>query len=97
MIEDDSLIEEVTIGWSDAVAGVRVTVFPLGDARQAPGRMSDYEAAQARLADAKRRRDSREIHAAVVESKRQMTLVLREKFRPRPRSNRRHRRSARAG
>lgn len=44
--------------------------------------MSAYEAAQARLADAKRRRDSREIHAAVLESKRQMTLVLREKFPP---------------
>jgi hypothetical protein len=44
--------------------------------------MSSYEAAQARLADAKRRRDSRSIHAAVEESKRLLTHGLREKFRP---------------
>jgi Holliday junction resolvase RusA-like endonuclease len=32
-IEDDSLIERVTIGWAD-VQGVRVTVTALSDARQ---------------------------------------------------------------
>lgn len=32
-IEDDSLIERVTIGWAD-VAGVRITVTALSDARQ---------------------------------------------------------------
>lgn len=42
--------------------------------------MSSYEAAQARLADAKRRRDTRSEHAAIADSKRLMTQVLREKF-----------------
>jgi hypothetical protein len=46
--------------------------------------MSAYEAAQARLTDAKRRRDSRSIHAAVADSKRLLTLALREKFTPEP-------------
>lgn len=34
VIEDDSLIERVTIGWADGVQGVRVTVTALSDARQ---------------------------------------------------------------
>lgn len=34
VIEDDSLIERVTIGWADGVKGVRVTVTALSDARQ---------------------------------------------------------------
>lgn len=33
VIEDDSLVERVTIGWAD-VRGVRVTVTALSDARQ---------------------------------------------------------------
>jgi crossover junction endodeoxyribonuclease RusA len=33
-IEDDSLIERVTIGWADGVSGVRVTVTALSDAKQ---------------------------------------------------------------
>lgn len=46
--------------------------------------MSAYEAAQARLADAKRRRDSRSIHAAVEESKRLLPQGLRDRFAPKP-------------
>lgn len=39
--------------------------------------MTSYAEAQARLADAKRRRDSRALHAAIEESKRLMTQQLR--------------------
>lgn len=45
---------------------------------------SAYAEAQARLTDAKRRRDSRSIHAAVEESKRLLTQGLRDRFRPEP-------------
>lgn len=34
VIEDDSLIERLTIGWADGVQGVRVTVTALSDALQ---------------------------------------------------------------
>lgn len=34
VIEDDSLIERVTIGWADGLQGVRVTVTALSDAKQ---------------------------------------------------------------
>jgi len=41
--------------------------------------MTAYAEAQARLSDAKRRRDSRAVHAATEESKRLMTQQLRRK------------------
>lgn len=41
---------------------------------------SAYAEAQARLADAKRRRDTRSEHAAIADSKRLLTLALRVKF-----------------
>jgi hypothetical protein len=42
--------------------------------------MTSYAEAQARLADAKRRRDSRAVHAAIIDSKRLLTKALRKKF-----------------